>query len=278
VRKRVARGIPDCVRGQVWKLLSKLSQPIESSDYKELRSKKSPWAHQIDLDVCRAFRNHLMYRTRYGKGQCALFSILKSYSNYDIELGYCQGMGDVAALLLKYFPEREAFSILDILMKETKWGIRGCFINGFPKLQRTFFVHDRLLESISPQISNHLRAEGAETPLYATKWYLTAFVDIFAFEVTLRVWDLFFLDGFDILYSVAIAILMIFEVEILNMKFDKLMVFMHTLNQRTIDVNEFIMYITKHRISSRTIQKYERLYDNEEDIMTETTESMISEI
>jgi len=77
---------------------------------------------------------------------------------------------------------------------------------------------------------------------------------------------------------VAIAILMMFEVEILNMKFDKLMCFMHTLNQRAIDVNEFIMYITKHRISSRTIQKYERLYDNNgvEESDTENERSGIS--
>jgi len=260
VRKRIIRGIPDCLRGKVWVLLCKIQHQVDTPQYNALRTQDSPWAHQIDVDVSRAFRNHIMYKTRYGKGQCALFGLLKAYSNFDPVLGYCQGMGDMAAMLLKYFTEKETFSVLDIIMKDVKWGMRGCFSVGFPKLQRTFYIHDKLLEAVSPKLYEHFKTEGADAPLYATRWFLTAFLDVFPFEVTLRIWDLFFLDGYDALYSVAIAILTMFEEELLNMKFDKIMVFMHTMNQRNIDVDEFITYVTDHRISSRSIRKYEKMY------------------
>lgn len=260
VRKRIARGIPDSLRGRVWQKLCGFEKSIDYEEYKELRSQDSVWAHQIDLDVSRAFRNHAQYHTRFGKGQCALFHVLKAYSNFDKELGYCQGMGDMAGMLLKYFTDREAFSVYDIIMREPKYAMRGCFMNEFPKLQRTFFVHGKLLECISPRLANHLQVEGAVTPLYATRWYLTVFLDIFAFDMTLRIWDLFFMDGYDILYSISMAILKIFENELVALQFDKIMMFMHTLGERHIDADEFITYVIEHRISTKSIRRLEQVY------------------
>ena len=40
------------------------------------------------------------YFKAQGEGQVALFNLLKAYSNFDFELGYCQGMAFVAGLLL----------------------------------------------------------------------------------------------------------------------------------------------------------------------------------
>ncbi len=65
----------------------------------------SKWAEQIDLDINRSARNHIQFRQRYGEGQVALFNILKAYSVYDQDVGYCQGMSDMTAFLLMYLPE-----------------------------------------------------------------------------------------------------------------------------------------------------------------------------
>jgi len=122
------------------------------------------------------------------------------------------------------------------------------------------FVHEKLLEAINPQLFNHFQKQGVCAPLYTTKWYLTAFLDIFSYDVTLRIWDLLFLDGYDILFSVAIGILSMFAADLLLMKFDKIMGLLHTLDKETIDINQFIAYVIDHHISSRTIRKYERMY------------------
>jgi hypothetical protein len=37
--------------------------------------------------------------------QQALFHVLAAYSMYNTEIGYCQGMSQIAALLLMYFNE-----------------------------------------------------------------------------------------------------------------------------------------------------------------------------
>lgn len=40
------------------------------------------------------------------QGQAELFNILKAYSLHDLEVGYCQGMGFVAGILLFYLPRK----------------------------------------------------------------------------------------------------------------------------------------------------------------------------
>ena len=46
-----------------------------------------------------------MFRTRYGPGQRALFNVLRAFSNYDKQVGYCQGMTNIVTILLMYYTE-----------------------------------------------------------------------------------------------------------------------------------------------------------------------------
>lgn len=62
-------------------------------------------ARQIDIDILRCFRKHKLYAERYGKGQIALFNVLKAFINFYPQLGYCQGMAPITALLLMYLDE-----------------------------------------------------------------------------------------------------------------------------------------------------------------------------
>ncbi len=50
---------------------------------KELGRRVSPDIKQIDVDVLRTFRTHIMYRERYGIKQQALFHVLVAYSMYN---------------------------------------------------------------------------------------------------------------------------------------------------------------------------------------------------
>jgi len=102
--------------------------------YLKYLSEDSKFTEQIDLDVNRSYRNHIQFKgehlfiflsffnmytyiyiyifffvfektERFGVGQITLFNILKAYSNYDKEVGYCQGMSDLTAFFLMYIPE-----------------------------------------------------------------------------------------------------------------------------------------------------------------------------
>ena len=50
----------------------------------------------------RTFPQHDYFKSQLGAGQLALFNILKAYSLVDSEVGYCQGLGFVAGILLMH--------------------------------------------------------------------------------------------------------------------------------------------------------------------------------
>ena len=92
---------------------------------RQLAWKWSPEIRQIDLDVNRTYRDHIMFRERYSLQQRALFNVLAAYSVYNLEVGYCQGMSQIAALLLMYMSEEDAFWALTILLADKKYGMHG---------------------------------------------------------------------------------------------------------------------------------------------------------
>ena len=62
--------------------------------------------------------------------RAALFNILKAYSLHDLEVGYCQGMGFVAGILLLYLPDEWAFQMLCQLMSEQHINLRRFYLPG----------------------------------------------------------------------------------------------------------------------------------------------------
>lgn len=85
----------------------------------------SPDVRQIDLDVNRTYRDHIHFRERFSVLQISLFNILCAYSVYNTEVGYCQGMSQIAALLLMYLAEEDAFWALQELMTNPKYAMHG---------------------------------------------------------------------------------------------------------------------------------------------------------
>ena len=62
-----------------------------------------------------------------------------------LQVGYCQGMSQIAALLLMYLnSEEDAFWALSQLMSCPKYNMHGFFIPGFPKLIRFQDHHDKV--------------------------------------------------------------------------------------------------------------------------------------
>lgn len=110
LRSRIYKGIPNALRGEVWGRLLNIQQlkQEQSGKYAEMLDcgyQYSKDIRQIDLDVNRTYRKHLIFRERYNVRQQMLFKVLVAYSVYNSEIGYCQGMSQIAALLLMYMDE-----------------------------------------------------------------------------------------------------------------------------------------------------------------------------
>jgi len=189
-----------------------------------------------------------------------LFNILKAYSVYDPEVGYCQGMSDMTAFLLMYIPEEDAFWVIVKLLNDPKFNMRGIFLPGFPSLQRTFWIFDRLLEKECPKLHKHLAKENVMPMYFGTKWFMLAFLDAFPFPVTVRLWDVFLYKGYDYVYSISIGLFKMFERNLLSLQFDQIMGFFKSLETMDVNPDEFSSFISANKVKAKIIRKYEEKY------------------
>ncbi|XP_063145348.1 TBC1 domain family member 30-like [Candoia aspera] len=229
--RRVYKGIPLQVRGQVWSFLLdiekiKMENEGKYEKMKEQARSFSSEIKQIDLDVNRTFRNHIMFRDRYGVKQQALFHVLSAYSIYNTEVSYCQGMSQIAAILLMYLNEEDAFWALAQLLTNQRHAMHGFFIPGFPKLQRFQAHHEAILNKLFPKLKKHLDKEQMSAGIYTTKWFLQCFIDRTPFTLTLRLWDIYILEGERVLTAMAYTILKLHKKRLLKMTLEDLREFL----------------------------------------------------
>ncbi|NXV76236.1 US6NL protein, partial [Atlantisia rogersi] len=212
-RKRKSR----CLAGWRWCILPQMKEQAKSF---------SSEIKQIDLDVNRTFRNHIMFRDRYGVKQQALFHVLSAYSVYNTEVSYCQGMSQIAAILLMYLNEEDAFWALAQLLTDQRHAMHGFFIPGFPKLQRFQAHHEQILSKLFPKLKKHMDKEQMTTGIYTTKWFLQCFIDRTPFTLTLRLWDIYILEGERVLTAMAYTILKLHKKRLLKMTLEDLREFL----------------------------------------------------
>ncbi|PWN37918.1 RabGAP/TBC, partial [Meira miltonrushii] len=212
LKRRVYKGIPDRWRAAVWWALLRSRAHGGSSgnleaDFHYLQRQPSPHDVQIDLDVPRTISGHILFHTRYGEGQRALFHVLHSFSLLCDQCAYCQGMGPIAATLLVYFPPERAYAALVQLHNDESFGIHQTFSPGFPGLVENFWVQYKIAMMLCPDVVQSLEEKNIVTSAYATKWYITLFTNVFPFATQLRLWDAYFLHGRDVLVIASVAII-----------------------------------------------------------------------
>ncbi|KAI7814818.1 putative USP6 N-terminal-like protein [Triplophysa rosa] len=257
--KRVCKGIPLQLRGQAWTLLLDVEKVKNDNEGKYEKMKQqaqlySPEIKQIDLDINRTFRNHIMFMDRFGLKQQSLFHVLSAYSVYNTEVSYCQGMSQIAAILLMFMNEEDAFWALSQLLTNQKHAMHGFYIPGFPKLQRFQNHHDQILSKLLPKLKKHLDKEQMFSGIYSTKWFLQCFIDRTPFTLTLRLWDIFILEGEKVLTAMAYTILQLHKKRLLKMSLEDLREFLQEEIGESIYLNDDLV-IEHLKVSMSELRK-----------------------
>jgi len=224
LQERIAKGIPDAVRGEAWPRLTHANDSLhaEPNLYASLLPRESEHSAQIKKDIHRTFPKHILFRDAAGAGQQSLFNVLKCYSLHDPNTGYCQGMGFVAGVLLMYMPEEEAFHVLKSICSNYEMSLM--WREGFPALERGKFVLDKLLQQLFPKIHSHLEEEGIMLGLIADKWFMTWFLYTMPFPIVLRIWDMLLGHGFLFMYRIILAFFKLRQDDILESPMEDIVV------------------------------------------------------
>ncbi|KAL3849184.1 hypothetical protein ACJIZ3_011066 [Penstemon smallii] len=219
LKRLIRKGIPPSLRPKVWFSLSgaaKKKSTVPETYYNDLilavENKVTPATKQIDQDLPRTFPGHPWLDTP--EGHAALRRVLVGYSFRDSDVGYCQGLNYVAALLLLVMKtEEEAFWMLAVLLENVL--VNDCYTNNLSGCHVDQRVFKDLLTKKCPRIATHLEALEFDVSLVCTEWFLCLFSKSLPSETTLRVWDVLFYEGAQILFYAALAIFKMNEEELL---------------------------------------------------------------
>ncbi|XAR62513.1 hypothetical protein NMG60_11017294 [Bertholletia excelsa] len=237
VKRRIRKGIPDCLRGLVWQLISGSRDLLLMNPgvYEQLVIYETS-SSELDIirDISRTFPSHVFFQQRHGPGQRSLYNVLKAYSVYDRDVGYVQGMGFVAGLLLLYMSEEDAFWLLVALLKGAVHApMEGLYLVGLPLVQQYLFQFDNLVREHLPMLGEHFTQEMINPSMYASQWFITVFSYSFPFHLALRIWDVFLNEGVKIIFKVGLALLKVCHDDLVKLPFEKLI---HALRNFPEDV------------------------------------------
>nr|XP_058142052.1 TBC1 domain family member 10B isoform X2 [Dasypus novemcinctus] len=139
-----------------------------------------------------------------GSLQQDLYRILKAYTIYRPDEGYCQAQAPVAAVLLMHMPAEQAFWCLVQICDKY---LPGYYSAGLEAIQLDGEIFFALLRRASPLAHRHLRRQRIDPVLYMTEWFMCIFARTLPWASVLRVWDMFFCEGVKIIFRVALVLL-----------------------------------------------------------------------
>ncbi|KAL4252784.1 Rab GTPase-activating TBC domain-containing protein [Abortiporus biennis] len=270
--KAIEHGIPKNLRGMIWQLMSASKDPELEQTYLQLLKETSPHEKAITRDLGRTFPHHAFFNDGQGIGQENLFNVLKAYSLYDPQVGYCQGLPFVAAVLLLNMPDEEAFCLLVRLMHS--YDLRGHFLPEMPKLQLRLFQFDRLIEEFLPVLHVHFIRQGIKSNMYCSQWFLTMFSYRFPIDIVFRIYDNCLASGIEAMFAFSTVLLSKNEETLLELKFDQLLNFLNTKvfevyeiksdddsGDVKYDVDQFVHDAIGLKITPFMLDTYAREYD-----------------
>ncbi|GLE09170.1 hypothetical protein PINS_up020761 [Pythium insidiosum] len=152
-------------------------------------------------------------RRRLARQQHELRRVLQAYCLRNPTIGYCQSMNFLGAVLLQHLEEEEAFWVLVAMLEDLLPQFHSHSMLGSRAELRVFtdLVHQKL-----PALAQHLQALGVDLAPVTPKWFLCLFLNTLPLATVLRIWDVFFCEGSQVLVRIGLTLLKLREPEILE--------------------------------------------------------------
>ncbi|KAH1105554.1 hypothetical protein J1N35_009322 [Gossypium stocksii] len=203
--------------------------PAQAKRFTKFRERKG----LIEKDVVRTDRSLPFYDGNDNPNVNLLRDILLTYSFYNFELGYCQGMSDLLSpILFVMEDESESFWCFVALME--------CLGPNFNRdqsgMHSQLFALSKLVELLDNPLHNYFKQNDCLNYFFCFRWMLIQFKRELEYEKTMRLWEVLwthYLSEHLHLY-VSVAILKRYRGKIIGeqMDFDTLIRFINELSGR----------------------------------------------
>ncbi|XP_059635136.1 uncharacterized protein LOC132277317 isoform X3 [Cornus florida] len=201
--------------------------PEQARRFTKFRERKG----LIEKDVVRTDRSLSFYDGDDNPNVSLLRDILLTYSFYNFDLGYCQGMSDLLSpILFVMKDESESFWCFVALMER----LGPNFNRDQNGMHSQLFALSKLVELLDTPLHNYFKQNDCLNYFFCFRWVLIQFKREFEYERTMRLWEVLwthYLSEHLQLY-VCVAILKRYRSKIVGeqMDFDTLLKFINELS------------------------------------------------
>ncbi|KAG7212317.1 hypothetical protein KM043_012641 [Ampulex compressa] len=229
--KMVARlqgGIPQEFRKRLWLTLAERHLEQRGVDWKQaekicFNEWSNPDDEELGIQIVKDLHRtgcSLFCGAAGRDNQAVLRRVLLGFARWNKSVGYCQGLNVLAALVLQVMDRAESSAVKVMIYLIEGVLPEGYFADNLRGLSVDMAVFRDLLRARLPKLSKHLEAlqsdakdkatgssyEPPLTNVFTMQWFLTLFCHCLPQEAVLRVWDLIFLEGDEVLLRTALAI------------------------------------------------------------------------
>ncbi|KZT70826.1 TBC-domain-containing protein [Daedalea quercina L-15889] len=214
-------GLPNRIRGEMWETLSgSLYLRYENPGYyerilKENEGRTNTATEEIEKDLHRSLPEYSAYQSE--EGIASLRRVLQAYSFKNPETGYCQAMNILAAAILIYMSEEQAFWLLEVICDRLLPGYYSPSMHGTLLDQRVF---EALVHRCLPILYDHFQHVDVQLSVASLPWFLSLFINSMPMVFAFRIIDCFFCMGPRVLFQVGLAILKINGEDLLDIQDD----------------------------------------------------------
>ncbi|KAF8637257.1 hypothetical protein AX17_002951 [Amanita inopinata Kibby_2008] len=214
-------GLPNRLRGDIWETLSgSIYLRFANPGYyerllEEHKGRTSTSTEDIEKDLHRSLPEYAGYQSE--EGIAALRRVLQAYSFKNPELGYCQAMNILAAAILIYMSEEQAFWLLEVLCDRLLPAYYSPSMHGTLLDQRVF---ESLVARCLPMIHDHFAIVDVQLSVASLPWFLSLYINSMPMVFAFRIVDCFLCMGPKVLFQVALAILKINGEKLLQVQDD----------------------------------------------------------
>ena len=214
------------LRLKIWKLLLNFKEVDYDNLLKELSEKKLDIVEVIKMDVNRMWFEDGDTNTI----RISLINVLSAIALLHPKINYSQGMNYIAWFLFDLCKknEKETFQIFNVILTSTDYG--DLFFNELSRLNKYFYVFERLIYIYLPEISIHLKNINLPVTFFVSPWFITLFTKAYKNnkdkqnpKVLIWIFDSFILNGWKAIIKIGLCLMKNYENKILSCDLEELM-------------------------------------------------------
>lgn len=213
-KKMVRSGIPSALRPLIWGKITGVSEKLcESPDvYNSMRQLRDAVPANvkrvISIDVPRTFTGATGFTSE------KLESVLLAFALARPDIGYCQSLNYIAAVLIAVVGEEPGFWMLCTIVD--KYLPPNYYCQNMEGFQVDLMMMESLFCERVPEIARHAQRLKHEWMLTVSGWMLTLFANSFPVVTVVRIWDSFLLEGAKVIFRVSIAFMRLYYNDIIS--------------------------------------------------------------